>query len=159
LADAAGEPCVLPHLQETMQLLWERRRRRYLPLEAYQELGRRVRTGLQQAMGVVGDAAVGDLKPVGQALGRRAVLRPGPFGGGREDTRRSQPLSALESADDPPGVLDRVLARLITRRLVVPDVVRVGRLDTHVLDLAHEALITGWPRLQSWVREAREAEQ
>jgi WD40 repeat protein len=159
LADAAGEPCVLPHLQETMQLLWERRRRRYLPLEAYQELGRQVRTGLQQAMAVVADAAVDDLKPEEQALARRTLLRLVQFGEGREDSRRQQPLSALESAGDPPGMFERVLARLILRRLVVPDVVRAGTVDTTVIDLAHEALITGWPRLQSWVRESREAEQ
>src|SRR5262249_27773700 len=67
LADAAGEPCVLPHLQETMQLLWQRRRRRYLPQEAYRELGRDGRTGLQQAMAVVADAAVDDLTPEEQA--------------------------------------------------------------------------------------------
>jgi hypothetical protein len=27
------------------------------------------------------------------------------------------------------------------------------------VDLAHEALIGGWPRLQSWLAERREAEQ
>lgn len=75
LGDAANEPCVLPHLQETMQLLWARRRRRYLPLEAYQELGRDGRTGLQQAMAVVADAAVDDLKPHEQALARRTLRK------------------------------------------------------------------------------------
>jgi hypothetical protein len=87
------------------------------------------------------------------------LLRLVQFGEGREDTRRSQPLSALESDGDPPGVLARVLARLILRRLVVPGEVRVGTTDTKVFDLAHEALITGWPRLQGWARESREAEQ
>jgi WD40 repeat protein len=159
LADAACEPCVLPHLQETLQLLWGRRRRRYLPLEAYEGLGSDGRTGLQEAMVKVADAAVDDLAPEDQALVRRTLLRLVQFGEGREDTRRSQPLLALESAGDPPGVLERVLARLIVRRLVVPGVVRVGTTDAQVLDLAHEALITGWPRLQGWVREAREAEQ
>jgi formylglycine-generating enzyme required for sulfatase activity len=159
LADAAGEPGVLPHLQETMQLLWERRRRRYLSLEAYQELGRQARTGLQQAMAAAADAAVDTLRPEEQALARRTLLRLVQFGEGREDSRRQQPLAALESAGDPPGAFERVLARLILRRLVVPDRVRVGTTDATVLDLAHEALITGWPRLQGWVREAREAEQ
>jgi WD40 repeat protein/energy-coupling factor transporter ATP-binding protein EcfA2 len=159
LADAAGEPCVLPHLQETMQLLWERRRRRYLPLEAYQELGRQARTGLQQAMAVVADAAVDTLRPEEQAIARRIFLRLVQFGEGREDSRRQQPLSALESAADPVGPFERVLARLILRRLVVPDLVRVGTTETTVIDLAHEALITGWPKLQGWVLESREAEQ
>jgi hypothetical protein len=159
LADAAGEPGVLPHLQETMQLLWERRLRRYLSLEAYHELGRQARTGLQQAMAVAADATVGTLKPEEQALARRTLLRLVQFGEGREDSRRQQPLAALENAGDAPGSFERVLARLILRRLVVPDRVRVGATDATVIDLAHEALITGWPKLQGWVREWREAEQ
>ncbi len=159
LADAADEPGVLPHLQETMQLLWGKLRRRYLPIEAYRELGRDGRTGLQQAMAVVGDAAVGDLPPAELALARRTLLRLVQFGEGRADTRRSQPLSALESAADPPGALDHVLGRLVTRRLVVAGVVRMGAAETTVIDLAHEALIAGWPTLQDWVKEYRAAEQ
>src|SRR5207248_1690241 len=71
LADAAGEPCVLPHLQETMQLLWQRLRRRCLPLAAYEELGSQRLTGLQQAMAVAADAAVDGLKPQEQVIARR----------------------------------------------------------------------------------------
>ena len=56
-------------------LLGERRRRRYLPLEAYQELGRQARTGLQQAMAVVADAAVDTLRPDEQAMARLADPR------------------------------------------------------------------------------------
>jgi hypothetical protein len=43
--------------------------------------------------------------------------------------------------------------------LIVAGSVRAGAAETTVFDLAHEALITGWPRLQGWVREARAAEQ
>src|SRR5262249_10292070 len=94
-----------------------------------------------------------------QSLARRTLLRLVQFGEGREDTRRSQPLSALESDGDPPGVLDRVVARLILRRLVVPGEVRVGTTDTQVFDLAHDALVAGRPRLQGGARESGEAEQ
>src|SRR5438270_9974025 len=107
-------------------------------------------------MAVVADAAIDTLKPEEQAIARRTFLRLVQFGEGREDSRRQQPLSALESAGDPPGMFDRVLGRLILRRLVVPGLIQVGQTTTGVLDLAHEALITGWPRLQGWVREARE---
>src|SRR5438132_20426 len=37
-ADAAGEPGVLPLIQETLVLLWERLERRFLPLRAYEAL-------------------------------------------------------------------------------------------------------------------------
>ena len=39
LGDAASEPGVLPLLQETMALLWERRARRLLTFDAYRQLG------------------------------------------------------------------------------------------------------------------------
>jgi WD40 repeat protein len=159
LADAAGEPGVLPLLQETMRWLWGKLRRRYLPVEAYDELGRDGRTGLQEAMAVIADAAVDGLPLAEQALARRTLVRLVQFGEGRQDTRRSQPLSDLESAGDPPGALSHVLGRLILRRLIVAGSVRAGAGETTVIELAHEALITGWPRLRDWVREGREAEQ
>jgi WD40 repeat protein len=159
LADAAGEPGVLPLLQETMRWLWGKLRRRYLPVEAYDELGRDGRTGLQQAMAVIADAAVDGLPPAEQALARRTLVRLVQFGEGRQDTRQSQPLSELESADDPPGALSHVVGRLVMRRLIVAGSVRAGSAETTVFDLAHEALITGWPKLRDWVREGGEAEQ
>jgi WD40 repeat protein len=159
LADAADELCVLPHLQATLQLLWDKRRRRYLPLEAYLELGREGKTGLQLALALEADRAVRGFKEEELAVARRTLLRLVQFGEGREDTRRQQPHAALESAGEPDDVLGRVLARLILHRLVVPGEVRVGADTVKVYDLAHEALITGWPRLQEWVRQYRAAEQ
>ena len=38
VADAAGEPGVLPLVQETLVLLWERLERRFLPMRAYEAL-------------------------------------------------------------------------------------------------------------------------
>jgi hypothetical protein len=38
LVDARGEPGILPLLQETLVLLWEKLERRFLPLKAYDEL-------------------------------------------------------------------------------------------------------------------------
>jgi WD40 repeat protein len=159
LADAADELCVLPHLQATLQLLWDRRRRRYLPLEAYLTLGRDGRTGLQLALALEADRAVRGFKEEELAVARRTLLRLVQFGEGREDTRRQQPHAALENAGEPEDVLGRVLARLILHRLVVPDEVRLGAGTVKVYDLAREALIAGWPRLQEWVRQYRAAEQ
>ena len=38
VADAASEPGILPFVQETLVLLWERLERRFLPLAAYEAL-------------------------------------------------------------------------------------------------------------------------
>jgi WD40 repeat protein len=161
VADAAGErePGVLPHLQEALQLLWGKRRRRYLPLEAYTELGREGRTGLQVAMAVVADAAVDKLlSDEDRLVARRLFLRLIQFGEGRPDTRRRQPLATLRGGE-PEEQFDRVRSHLEANRLLVSDEDRMEKESIPVVDIAHEALIAGWPRLQGWARDYRAAER
>jgi len=172
VADAAGEPGMLPFVQETLVLLWERLERRFLPLRAYEALimplgayraaGDVRRSGLQVAMARRADAALADLTPVQQAIARRIFLRLVQFGEGRADTRRQQPVAALRSAADPPGEFERTLEHLVRSRLLTLTG-EDGRGDTLAVaqrkaDIAHEALITGWPTLQQWVQEGRAAE-
>jgi hypothetical protein len=64
----------------------------------------------------------------------------------RDEARRPADRAELESgrAEDTAVVLERLArTRLIT-------------LDDNTVDLAHEALITAWPRLRSWIDEDRE---
>src|SRR5207247_1309290 len=69
VADAAGEPGMLPFVQETLVLLWERLERRFLALSAYEALvlprsayrglgGDSGSTGLQVAMARRADTAL-----------------------------------------------------------------------------------------------------
>ena len=189
LADAANEPGILPLVQETLVLLWEKVERRFLPLRAYQALtlprrayGAPPLTGLQVAMARRADAALAALIPTQQALARRIFLRLVQFGEGRADTRRQQPVAALRSTGDDPFLFDQTLQHLTDSRLltlsgeVVTDERRqtederpatgddqpssfVLRPSSPRVDIAHEALITGWPTLQEWLAERREAEQ
>lgn len=65
-------------------------------------------------------------------------------GDGTADTRRPAERAELGSGEDVPLVVERLAAaRLIT-------------LDDDTVELAHEALITGWPRLAGWIDEDRE---
>ncbi len=50
IADAAGQSGVLPLVQETLVLLWEKVKGRQLQLEAYKEMGESGRSGLQVAI-------------------------------------------------------------------------------------------------------------
>jgi hypothetical protein len=75
LHDAAAEPRVLPLLQETMALLWERRSRRLLTLEAYRRLGTDDRGGLAVALATQADAAYAELAPARRSIARRILLR------------------------------------------------------------------------------------
>ncbi len=157
VADAAGEPGVLPLIQETLVLLWERLQRRFLPLRAYAALGGVGRTGLQVAMARRADAALADLTLEQQTIARRIFVRLVQFGEGRADTRRQQSVAELRSANDEPLMFDQTLRHLTDKRLLTLSG-EEGREDRKV-DIAHEALIGGWPTLQNWLTERRGSEQ
>ena len=168
LADAVGEPGILPLVQETLVLLWEKIERRFLPLRAYtalvlsrQEYGEPPRTGLQVAIARRADATLHNLPPNCQYIARRIFLRLVQFGEGRADTRRQQPVDELRSAKDDPEQFEDALADLANHRLITlsggePTASGVSQRRA---DISHEALITGWPTLQGWLAERREAEQ
>jgi WD40 repeat protein len=187
LADAAGEPGVLPLVQETLVLLWERLERRFLPMRAYEALvltrdsyghtSQEERTGLQVAIARRADATMASLTEAQQMIARRIFLRLIQFGEGRADTRRQQPLDALRSAGDDPRLFDQTLQQLAASRLITlsgaetkdqrpettgqrensPSSV-VGRRSSVRVDISHEALIRGWPALQGWLNARRESE-
>jgi WD40 repeat protein len=167
IADAAGEPGVLPLIQETLVLLWEKVERRFLPLRAYEALvlprkaygalGNNKHTGLQVAIARRADAAIADLSEEQQAIARRIFLRLIQFGEGRADTRRQQPIDALRATGENPRLFDQTLRHLADCRLLT---LSGGEKDSsRKADIAHEALISGWPALQQWLTELREAEQ
>lgn len=170
VTDARGEPGVLPLIQETLVLLWERLERRLLPLRAYEALilprkaygigGSEHRTGLQVAIARRADDALATLEvePDKQiAIARRIFLRLVQFGEGRADTRRQQPMNALQAVGDDPNLFNQTLHHLANRRLLT---LSSEETSTAIkVDIAHEALISGWPTLQQWILERREAEQ
>ncbi len=166
LTDAAGEPGVLPLIQETLVLLWERIERRFLPLRAYTALvlGRRdygevPRTGLQVAIARRGDLTLAELGREERAIARRIFLRLIQFGEGRDDTRRQQPVTALRSAGDNVEQFEQALATLAENRLITLSAGESSEADVRRADISHEALISGWPTLKTWVEERRESEQ
>jgi len=163
VTDAAGEPGILPWVQETLVLLWEKLERRLLPLRAYEALvlpyrayGAPPLTGLQVAMARRADVALAELTPDQQAIARRIFLCLVQFGEGRPDARRQQPVSALRFAGKDPVLLDRTLRHLTDRRLLTLS--GEEKETDRKVDIAHEALIAGWPKLQQWIREGRDAE-
>ena len=170
VTDARGEPGVLPLIQETLVLLWERLERRLLPLRAYEALvlprkaygigGSEHRTGLQVAIARRADDALATLEvePERQRdMARRIFLRLVQFGEGRADTRRQQSMKALQAVGDDFSLFNQTLNHLANRRLLT---LSGEETSTAIkVDIAHEALISGWPALQQWILERREAEQ
>jgi hypothetical protein len=157
IRDAADEPGALPLMQETMVLLWEKIKYRFLPLKVYEQLGSEGRSGLAVAMATKADATLANLSSVQQTMTRRIFLRLVQFGEGRADTRRQQPLAALRSSGDEPQLFDPTVRHLTENRLLTLSS-EEGDQDRNV-DIAHEALIAGWPTLKKWLAERRGAEQ
>ncbi|MBM4461292.1 MAG: CHAT domain-containing protein, partial [Chloroflexi bacterium] len=157
VADAAGERGSLPLVQETLLLLWDKVKERQLRLKAYQEMARDGRSGLQVAIDRRASLVYANLPEAAQPLARRIFLRLVQFGEGRADTRRQQTVEELRASGDDPALFDATLASLTVSRLLTA----TGEAGdpSRRIDIAHEALIAGWPRLQEWLGQRRAAEQ
>jgi len=144
--DVAAEPGALPLLEHALLELWERRRGELLTLEGYLAAG-----GVEGALAQRADTIFGELSPAHQRVARRMLLRLTEPGEGMEDTRRRATRDELAPGDDDAG-FDVVLGRLVDARLLT-----AGRDETgeEVVDVAHEALIRGWPRLRGWIETDR----
>lgn len=157
LSDADRQPGVLPLLQETLVLLWSKRRHCLLALADYDALGDKDQTGLAFAVKEHADRVLDALNEQRRALALRILLRLVNFGEGRDDTRRQQRRAALCSDDEPVADFEFVLRWLIDNRLLT-----VTGDDRHRdvrVDLGHEILLQAWPTLVDWIAQQRDNEQ
>ncbi len=165
IADASGEPGMLPCLQATMAELWHRIERRLLTLRGYEALvlgartyDRSFRNGLLVAVSRRADAVLADLDEHEAVVARRILLRLVQFGEGREDVRRQQTVDALRADDDDAATFDRALGALTAGRLVTTGTAVHDGVETPVVDLSHEALIQGWPTLRDLIARRQAGE-
>jgi WD40 repeat protein len=145
--DVEKQPGTLPLLEHALLELWKRRRAGVLTLAAYHESG-----GVEEAVARRADEIFATFTSSQQALARRTFLRLTQPGEGTEDTRRRAQLEELSMADARED-LDPVLRQLVDARLLITSRDEVG--GTEVVEVAHEALIRGWPRLRGWIDEDR----
>ncbi len=140
IAEAASRPAALPFVSHALWETWRRRRGTGLFLAGYQAAG-----GLDGAIAQSAEQVYGELDEQHRRAARRILLRLTALGDTTEDTRRR--VSHTELGDDP--ITTRVLQRLAAARLVT-----VGE---HTVEIAHEALISGWPTLREWLAADRES--
>jgi WD40 repeat protein len=143
LADVVDRPGALPLLEHALLELWRRRSAGMLTLAGYQESG-----GVQGAIAKRADELFESLDPGQQELARRTFVRLTQPGEGTEDTRRRAELAEVGGADVGP-----VVARLVDARLLTTS--RDEAAGSEVIEVAHEALIRGWPRLRGWLDQDR----
>ncbi|GHG90809.1 helix-turn-helix domain-containing protein [Streptomyces lanatus] len=139
LAEVADEPGGLPLMSHTLLELWRRRKGKRLTLAAYETIG-----GVRGAVAHTAEEVFERLEPAEAASARATLLRLISPGEGGPDTRRPVPRAELQAT----GAAALVLERLVAARLVTA--------DGDSVELAHEALITAWPRLRQWVEDERE---
>ncbi|MFC5181028.1 nSTAND1 domain-containing NTPase [Actinomadura harenae] len=139
--EVAREPGGLPLMSHALLETWRRRRGRTLSETAYEAAG-----GIRGAIARTAEALYDELTDRQREVARLLLLRLVAPGSGTQDTRRPTAVAELgvgegdEAAD--------VLERLVAARLVT--------LDEGTADLAHEALLTAWPRLSEWIDQDRD---
>lgn len=164
LSDAAGahEPGVLPLMQETMVLLWERWTDSGIRLADYEALGSATENGLAVAIGSRADGVYDRLDPQQKVLARRILLRLVQFGEGRLDTRRQLSEDMLGAQDASDADVKSVLEVLIANRLLTasdaPKSLEANN-KLRLIDISHEILIQSWPLLRSWITQMKECEK
>ncbi|MER8039072.1 nSTAND1 domain-containing NTPase [Streptomyces hydrogenans] len=138
--DLADEPGGLPLLSHALRETWRRRHGRTLAESAYDAAG-----GMRGALARTAEEFYAGLTSDQAATARRVLLRLVAPGQGTQDTRRPADRAEFEAAE-PDTTL--VLEQLARARLVT--------LAGTTVDLAHEALLTAWPRLRGWIDDDRE---
>ncbi|MEU6350226.1 helix-turn-helix domain-containing protein [Streptomyces sp. NPDC047072] len=139
--EVADQPGALPLLSHALRETWHRRRSGVLTLAAYEAAG-----GVHGAVAAAAEEVYGRLSAAQTDTARRVLLALVVPGDGTPDSRRPVRRADLREWPDPEvcAVVDRLAdARLVT-------------LDQEYVELAHDALITGWPRFQGWIEESRE---
>ncbi|TXR96350.1 hypothetical protein EAO73_33065 [Streptomyces sp. col6] len=148
IIDELGEqPGSLPLMSHALLETWRRRHGRTLTEAAYVATG-----GLAGAIARTAEDCYEGLTPAQRETVHHVLLRLVTPGLGTQDTRRPVTRAELgvpvgedtEAGGDVAVVLERLgRARLVT-------------LGHDTVDLAHEALLTAWPRLRGWIDEDRE---
>ena len=149
MRDVADEPGALPLLQYALTELFERREGRTLTREAYREIG-----GVSGALGRRTEELYGELDQEGQDAARQLFLRLVTLGEGAEDTRRRVLRSEIASLEVDHLAMVTVIDMFGASRQLSFD--RDARTGAPTIELAHEAMLTAWPRLHRWIDVARD---
>jgi energy-coupling factor transporter ATP-binding protein EcfA2 len=149
LGDVVGRPGGLPLLEYALWEVWQRRAGRTLTVAAYVAAG-----GVEGALAQRADIIYERFTPVQKLIARRVLLRLVQPGRGAEDSHRRAEVGELLTCPEEEADLEVVVKALADGRLLT-----IGQDETtgaRVVDVSHEALIRGWPRLRAWIDEDRE---
>ncbi len=140
VAEVRDRPGALPVLSTALVRTWEHRDGDTLSVASYRSGG-----GVEAALQRVGEEAWAALDDEAQRAACRRLLLRLALNENGSWVRRWAKRTDLVRPDDPAAAA--ALAVLTDRRLVVARAEDIG--------IAHEALLTGWPRLHDWLEDGR----
>ncbi|MFI7589599.1 helix-turn-helix domain-containing protein [Spongisporangium articulatum] len=140
--DLPPEPAALPLLSHALLAMWSRSGHGDQRLEHYRAVG-----GVTHAIAVTADEVFDALDEEHREIARRMFLRLVTVPEEGAATRRRAALSELDQLGDDEGPA-AVRERFVTARLVTA--------GDGTLELAHEALVSEWPRLAGWIAADRD---
>ncbi len=143
LADGGTDVGSLPLVSHALFETWSRRSGNRMLLEDYEAVGG-VAGAIAKTADDVLDQRLTDQEREGA---RRLLLRLVTPGEGTSDSRRRIEHDELDH-DPEPETMRRVAAELTAARLLTA--------DDQSIEIAHEALIRSWPRMQGWLAEERD---
>jgi DNA-binding SARP family transcriptional activator/Tol biopolymer transport system component len=149
IADVAHQPGALPLLQYALTELFERRDDDRLTLAAYRGIG-----GIAGALSARADRIYESTEPQGRRATKQVFLRLVAIGEGRQDTRRRVPRGELDALDVDQEAIERAINIFAGHRLLTFD--REPSTREPTVEIAHEALLSAWERLRTWIDDARE---
>ncbi len=150
LFEVQGQVGALPLLQFTLDQLFQRRSGRQLTLSAYRELG-----GVKGALTKQAEETYAALpSEEHRKLARALFVRLIDPGASEQDTTRRR--AALSEFSLPEASQTRLLQEVADAFIAVRLLTTNEIAGTTTIEVSHEALIREWPRLATWLREARD---
>jgi WD40 repeat protein len=140
VAPGASDAGVLPLLSHALYATWRHGQGRRLTIACYWEVG-----GIDGAVAASAGKVYDELTDRQRELARRLFLSLVHVTTDTADTRRTVPTAELlaeHSAEDA-GEIEDVLDRFVAQRLVTA--------YTDTVQISHEALLTAWPTLRTWL--------
>lgn len=130
---------VLPLLSHALYATWEHGQRHRLTIASYEEVG-----GISRAVAATADTVYAGLTASQQSSARRLFLRLVHVSADVADTRRRiRLMELLADSGGQSAQVEDLLDRFIAGRLITADI--------ETVEISHEALLTAWPTLRSWL--------
>ncbi len=149
VAVVKDQPGALPLLEFSLTELFDTRDTDVITVASYDASG-----GVKAALGRRAEETYSTLDPADQVICREIFLRMVTVNENGRDTRRRVRLTEIRRLGYDPQSIDRVLGAYTAHRLITFDRDPITRGPT--VEVAHEAILTQWPRLAAWIEEHRE---